>query len=29
VDKVEALMKERRQVFDQVTELIRMIRNDE
>lgn len=28
VDKIEALMKERRQVFDQVTELIRMIRND-
>ena len=29
VDKIEALMKERRQVFDQVTELTRMIRNDQ
>jgi chromosomal replication initiator protein len=28
VDKVEALMQERRQVYDQVTELIRIIRND-
>ena len=28
VDKVEALMQERRQVFDQVTELMKMIRNE-
>jgi chromosomal replication initiator protein len=28
VDKIEALMQERRQVYDQVTELIRIIRND-
>jgi len=28
VEKVEALMQERRQVYDQVTELIRMIKND-
>lgn len=28
VEKVEALMQERRQVYDQVTELIRTIRND-
>jgi chromosomal replication initiator protein len=29
VEKVEALMQERRQVYDQVTELIRMIKNDQ
>lgn len=29
VEKVEALMQERRQVYDQVTELIRTIRNDQ
>jgi chromosomal replication initiator protein len=28
VEKIEALMQERRQVYDQVTELIRMIKND-
>jgi chromosomal replication initiator protein len=28
VEKIEALMQERRQVYDQVTELIRMIKSD-
>jgi chromosomal replication initiation ATPase DnaA len=29
VDKVEALMQERRQVYDQVTELTRMVKAEQ